>query len=46
MSARTDECQGPQSCFPIRSGISLVEGKEEVTEEMGEFIRLGILGTG
>ena len=29
-----------------RSGISLVEGKEEVTEETGEFIRLGILGTG
>ena len=26
---RTTECQGPQSCLPVRSGTSFVEGKEE-----------------
>ena len=29
IKVRTAECQGPQSCFPVRSGTSFVEGKEE-----------------
>lgn len=37
MSVRTAECHGPQSCLPERRGTSLVEGKDEVKEEIIGF---------
>ena len=48
---RTAECQSPQSCLPVRSGTSLVEGKEEVTKESwcigsGAALAAGLRGKG
>ena len=34
MRVRTNKCNGPQSCLPVRSGTSLVEGREEVMYEI------------
>ena len=32
IKVRTAECQGPQSCLPVRRGTSFVEGREEEGE--------------
>lgn len=37
IKVRTAECQGPQSCLPVRIGMSLVEGKEGLTGEVCKF---------